>query len=157
MVAIAAPSLGFQVDVVQDHRNRRDAGAAEGIQRELHELAFGAAPTNDQRYAVRCHRETDCLGKAEDRRQIDDHNGKSILQVIDEVEKSPEVLARPSDVGGGARHKVNARALFDGDNVVGCAPVFKKIAQRETKILIEQPRDAGATQIRIDEDNVFAG
>ena len=52
---------------------------------------------------------------------------------------------------------MNARALFDGDNVVGCAPVFKKIPQRETKILIEQPRDAGAAQIRIDEDNVFAG
>src|ERR1700737_2055938 len=98
-----------------------------------------------------------CVGKAEDRRQVDYHDVKSILQVIDEIEKSLEVLTRPSDVGGGARYKVNPRALFDGNDIVGCASVLKKISQRETKILIEEPRGAGATQIRIDEDNLFAG
>src|ERR1700730_18412913 len=99
----------------------------------------------------------DRVGKAEDRRQIDYHEGKSILQVTDEIEKSLEVLTRPRDVGGGARHKVNARALFDGNNVVGCASALKKISQGETKLLIEEPCNAGATPIRIDEDNVFAG
>ena len=56
VISIAAPLLGFKVDVVQDHRDRRDAGAAESIQRKFHELTFGTAPTNDQRYAVRCDR-----------------------------------------------------------------------------------------------------
>src|ERR1700730_5682279 len=99
----------------------------------------------------------DRVGKAEDRRQIDYHDGKSILQVIDEVEKSMQVLTGPRDVGGGARDKVNTRALFDRNNVVGSASVLKKIPQGETKLLIEEPRDAGATQIRIDEDNIFSG
>src|SRR6266849_1234341 len=99
----------------------------------------------------------DRVGKAEDRRQVDYHDVKSILQVIDEIKKSLEVLTRPRDVGGGARHKVNARALFEGNNVNGCASVLKKISQRGTKLLIEEPRDAGAKQIRIDEDNLLAG
>ena len=136
MVAITAPSLGSQVDVVQNHRNPRGAGAAEGVQRELHQLAFGSAPTNDQHYAIRCHRQTDCLGQAEYRRQIDDDYGESVPQVIDKVEEPPEVLTRPSDVAGDARHEVYVRGFFDGDNVVGCAPAFKKIVQRKTKVLI---------------------
>ncbi len=47
--------------------------------------------------------------------------------------------------------------MFDANNVMSGASILKKIAEREAKILIEEPRGAGAPQVRIDEDDVFTG
>ena len=43
-IEVATPSLGLQVDVVQDYRNRRDVGSAQCIQRELDDLLSERGP-----------------------------------------------------------------------------------------------------------------
>src|SRR5712692_2052893 len=131
-VAITASLLRSQIDIVEDRGIGEDAGAVQRIQRELDELALGAAPTNDQRYAVHRKAETDCLGKAEDRRQVDYDYSELLLQAIDQLDKSLEILARPGEFDRGAPHKVCTRSLFDGDNVVRRALASEKISQGKT-------------------------
>jgi len=155
-VAITASLLRSQIDIVEDRGIGEDASAVQRIQRELDELALGAAPTNDQRYAVRRKAETDCLGKAEDRRQVDYDYSELLLQAIDQLDKSLEILARPGGFDRGARHKVRTRSLFDGDNVVRRALASEKISQGKTRAMVDEPRDAGSTQICIDENDPIA-
>ena len=40
--------------------------------------------------------------------------------------KSLKIPGCPSEAGGGARHEVNARALFDANDVMSGASILKK-------------------------------
>src|SRR5207253_2034188 len=109
------------------------------------------------RHAVRRDRQTDRFGKAEDRRHVDNNQGELGFQVLDKLSKSPKILVCPRGFDGGARHEVGAGPLFNGDNVILRAATMEKIAQGETKVLAEEARDTGSTQIRIDENDLIAG
>src|SRR5947207_2140631 len=77
--------------------------------------------------------------------------------MIDKLAKSLKVLAFPRGFDRRAWHETDAGPLFDGDNLLGRAPALQKIAQGETKVLAEETRDTGATQVCIDENDPIAG
>src|SRR5262249_3313575 len=93
----------------------------------------------------------------EDRGQVYDHDREALLQVIDEIDKSLDVLARPSGMDWGAWHEIYSRPLLDGDDLLGRTLALKEIPQCETTGLIEEPRDTRSTHISIDKDDLLTG
>jgi hypothetical protein len=104
---MAAPLLRSQIDIVQDRGVYCHSRITQSIDRELDKLAFGASPPDDQHDAIRGGTQTDCFGKAENRGQVYNHYGELLLEPINEIEKSLDVLARPSGWHRGAWHEID--------------------------------------------------